>query len=214
MKKQKQFLISLISFLAIVQVAHSQNNFVDLLQIAAFNEDDGIRVTWTSEGEFNSLYFTVERSVNFYDYDSIGFVQAAGISDTLITYSFMDENPPEVPCLYYKLKILYIDSTSQLTNPCDACKIVIIQKKNVLYPQPVTDVSYLLIDGVDRNEAAHVVISDATGRIVYEETIENPYHLTSLFFYCERNYFYGKGLYFLRVFNSKKEVYQTEILVI
>lgn len=65
--------------------------------------DDAIRISWVTAAEVNNEYFTVERSLNGVDFESIGTVAGAGNSNSPLSYQFTDR-PQYHGILYYRLK--------------------------------------------------------------------------------------------------------------
>ena len=70
---------------------------------AYVNPNSTINLNWSTATEINSAYFTIERSINSIDFDSIGNVTAAGNSSSILDYTFTDLRPYQ-RTNYYRLK--------------------------------------------------------------------------------------------------------------
>jgi hypothetical protein len=66
---------------------------VELTSFQAAKNDDDLDLTWTTASEINSNYFLITRSSNGIDFVSIGKIAAAGSSNSILNYSFIDANP-------------------------------------------------------------------------------------------------------------------------
>ena len=67
-----------------------------------------VLLNWTTQSEFNSLLFDIERSNDGKTWTTIGQVNAAGSSGNATSYSFTDISPLSYPNNnYYRLKLVY-----------------------------------------------------------------------------------------------------------
>ena len=78
----------------------------------AQQDEDAVRVQWTTSSEQNSHSFEVQRSLDGETFTTIGTLPAAGFSEQLLTYSFIDEKPEQGEN-YYRLKQNDFDGQSQ-----------------------------------------------------------------------------------------------------
>lgn len=72
-------------------------------EVKPFQND--VKVFWQTASEQENDFFTVERSINGYDFRSIGSVDGAGNSSQLITYELFDKDY-ENTINYYRLKLI------------------------------------------------------------------------------------------------------------
>ncbi len=79
------------------------------VQYALELEGSGIQIgnllEWHTSLELNSQSFTVERAVDGYDFQEIGSIEAAGISDTKQKYRFLDPSIGQNKA-FYRLKLI------------------------------------------------------------------------------------------------------------
>jgi GEVED domain/Beta-propeller repeat len=83
---------------------------VELISFTGREEGRGVRLQWATASEINSSHFAVERSADASTYSSIGEVQAAGHSQSLITY-VLDDPTPFIGWNYYRLAQVDLDGT-------------------------------------------------------------------------------------------------------
>ncbi|PJF33793.1 MAG: hypothetical protein CUN57_01220, partial [Phototrophicales bacterium] len=81
---------------------------IDLVRFVASKRDGGqVSLEWTTASEINNDYFTIERSFDGRNFESIGQVKGAGNSFEEINYSFVDESIAGISSnriVYYRLK--------------------------------------------------------------------------------------------------------------
>jgi hypothetical protein len=96
-----------------------------------------VGLQWTTATEQNSNYFSIQRSHDGADWSSIGQVTAAGNSDQLLQYNFVDEQPL-AGTNYYRLQevdALGASAYSQVRNVDFAASSLAVN----WYPNPVRD---------------------------------------------------------------------------
>jgi hypothetical protein len=76
---------------------------IELIAFNAVPENNKVLTTWSTASERNNAYFTVERSSNATQFEPVGEVSAAGNSNTVLHYSFVDTRPLN-GLSYYRLK--------------------------------------------------------------------------------------------------------------
>lgn len=156
-------------------------------------------LTWYTASESNSNYFTIERSDDGLNYESIGVVAASGNSNNTVMYQFLDERPLGANA-FYRLKQTDIDgSTSELGNQVSMCsdiagflniKDVQISEGNLL-----TVIFETSISGVHQ-----VQLIDISGRVLHSSLIS-----------CEKGLNvvridngFQAGMYLIYIANSKE----------
>ncbi len=122
---------------------------ITLLNFSAAPAGNQVDVQWTTATEVNNSYFTVERSQDGTNFDSIARVETeapGGNSATPLNYSAMDAHP-FAGVSYYRLKTTDMmgNSTYSLIAPVDFTK-----KQNfTIYPNPSK--GNLFVTGLDLN---------------------------------------------------------------
>jgi hypothetical protein len=89
------------------------------IQLTAFNvscNNGEANITWTTQTETNNDYFTVERSIDGINYETVTTVKGAGNSSSPITYTAIDAQP--LPgTSYYRLSQTDFDGKTTHNNP-------------------------------------------------------------------------------------------------
>jgi hypothetical protein len=118
-----------------------------------------VQLQWQTTSEINSSYFLIERSSDGINFSTIGKVSAAGNSNSLKQYSFVDLSPLRVN--YYRLKETDLDGKYTYSKIVTAK----MQDENALnvIQDPVQDVLQLQINASSA-QASHLTIFDLTGK--------------------------------------------------
>ena len=86
---------------------------VELMYFNATPVKDGVLVEWSTASEYNSDYFSLERSIDGQSWKQVQEVQAAGNSTSRIDYDYLDQDPIH-GLSYYRLKQIDYDGTEEL----------------------------------------------------------------------------------------------------
>jgi hypothetical protein len=112
---------------------------ITLLDFNAIVETSQVVLQWRTASEINSSYFAVQRSANGAEFETIGQVDAAQFSQSVLRYTYVDEHPLAGKS-YYRLKMIDQDGTSEFS------KIIFVNFDEQLlqfYPNPTTDILHL-----------------------------------------------------------------------
>ncbi len=140
---------------------------ITLLSFDAVPHDKVVQTGWQTAQEINNDHFTVERSADGITYSAIGTVRGAGNSNSLRTYTFMDENPLQ-GISYYRLGQTDIDGKTTLSS------IVAVDMNSsplpgssgfTLYPNPAQD--KVSINLINTSHGAIINIYNTMGEVVY-----------------------------------------------
>lgn len=139
---------------------------VELLSFTAEKAEQSTLLNWKTTQEQNSDRFEVERSANGVTFTTIGKVTAAGNTQQLTSYSFIDNNPLN-GTNYYRLKQVDVDETYTWS------KIVSVNFSSVskvtISPNPVPN--QLTVKLPVNNRYSWVRIIDATGKLLLQKNI-------------------------------------------
>lgn len=136
------------------------------------NVEDGVLLEWATASEINSQYFTLERSFDGKNFEKVTYVNAAGYSNSMRRYSFLDKVQSEGR-IYYRLHQTDRDGTVQA--PVD---ITVLrngakgERSMTLFPNPTVgkEVS-LSISGLAAEEVAQVEVTTTTGQTITSLTV-------------------------------------------
>lgn len=146
---------------------------VTQLTLHAEAVQENILVGWETTREVNTGNFILERSADSINFSFLNTSPAAGNSNTIRVYSYLDVSPlPETN--YYRLKIVNTNGSFFYSNIVSVKinKPPVIFGPAILYPNPATDIISIHLNG--SNENMLLDIFDATGRkLITEEFIVN-----------------------------------------
>ncbi len=164
---------------------------------------------WITASEINSEYFEVQRSSDGVNFESIGKVHAAGNSNDILQYTFVDYEQPSGTS-YYRLKQYDYDGQNETFN------IVAIDndssnefEMNALFPNPTS--AAMTVNFHSSESGSHFIfINDAQGKEVFAAMIaslqgQNKFSLPT------QNY--ASGTYFVRIVSPKKETISSQIVL-
>ncbi len=87
---------------------------VDLIYFTAERFENAVQIKWSTATELNNNYFTIERSLNGNDFISIGEINGAGNSTSVLNYEFTDD-APFAGINYYRLKQTDFDGNTSFS---------------------------------------------------------------------------------------------------
>ena len=137
---------------------------IELLSFDAICDKGKVNLTWETASERNNDHFTIERTINGVDFETIGTVVGAGNSNQVLKYSFTDSKPLQ-GISYYSLK--QTDIKGEYKN----LKLVAVNcdyvKEFTAHPNP--SLGTFIIEGVEPNN--DVIITDMLGQIIFQTKI-------------------------------------------
>ncbi len=148
---------------------------IELISFEGETLDNGNLLSWSTATEKNSMSFELQRSYDLNDFETIGTIEAAGNSDRLRNYQFIDYDI-STGSVYYRLKMIDLDGEFEYSK-----NIVLNREGNssaqslemVLYPNPVSGgVLNFMISGDQESDKILIEILDVLGNKVHGETIE------------------------------------------
>jgi len=140
---------------------HDENILpVEMLYFEANCENGVNQLLWATASEINSDYFEIQKSIDANSWESLGIVNAAGFSNSLIRYYFEDRNSNKFKYVYYRLKQVDFDGSFSYS------KIILVEADNGWNDNlriQLSQDNYLYVWGTN-NEINNYYISDILGR--------------------------------------------------
>ncbi|OFY87878.1 MAG: hypothetical protein A3F72_03125 [Bacteroidetes bacterium RIFCSPLOWO2_12_FULL_35_15] len=136
---------------------------------AKLNSSKTVDLAWSTASEKNNDYFTIEKSIDAANFESVITIDGAGTSTNTLYYSEVDLNP-YAGTSYYRLKQTDYDGNRNYSN------IVSIDYKKAgtsvnIFPNPNDGNGFNILLTGNENEEILVVLYDATGQEVYSKII-------------------------------------------
>jgi PKD repeat protein len=138
---------------------------VKLLSFSAKAEGKMVLTNWSTAQEINSDYFNVERSTDGIHFETVGKVDAAGYSNSTLSYQFSDTRVPwQFGTIYYRLQSVDKDNKTAYSRTIPV-KIAAHQMFSIT-PNPAS--TYFTIVGEHLKE---VMLMDNAGRKVFSKRL-------------------------------------------
>jgi len=154
------------------EVMNSLDNMYDFflpIELSKFSVNvaqSEVMVAWTTESEHNNDYFSVERSGNAKDFETIARIDGAGTSTATINYNFVDKRPLN-GLSYYRLKQTDYNGEFSYSPILSALVEAPVQKLSVFK----SSVSQITVHLADVEEPNQIALFDMDGFLIFETTI-------------------------------------------
>ena len=184
----------------------------ELLSFSAKRVDEKrVLLEWATSSETNNDYFTVERSVDYVNYEILNTVPGAGNSSTTNYYSLYDKEPYN-GASYYRLLQTNFDGYTEIA----AYAVVFFYNAEVeiigIYPNPAEDqITYYLTNELE-GISLKVEINDVLGRTVMSQT--TSVQLGANRFITDISDLSSGVYYLVLTANSDKEQFKSELKAI
>ena len=117
---------------------------IELASFTAQNTTNAVAINWTTATEENNDYFTIERSADGINYNTIASISGAGNSFTSLSYSYTDNNPL-IGVSYYRLSQTDYNGDSETF---DAVSVAFLNGARIsVGPNPAINFLNIAVDG-------------------------------------------------------------------
>jgi hypothetical protein len=166
---------------------------------------NSVDLSWTTEEEINSDYFSIDRSADGILWNSIGKVAAQNVSDIPVNYSFTDMSPL-TGINYYRLEMVDRDGKSAYSN----VKVVDRHVSGFsVFPNPARDVVNLSL-GTDASPNLTIRLINQSGQLLQEQRLTNAAGSTVTFGLTS----YSPGSYLLEIIDNKGNIQTSKFIII
>ncbi len=143
---------------------------IKLTYFKATVENNFITLYWQTASEENNDYFTIERSADGINYNTIATIKGSGNSNNTINYTYSDKHPINKTS-YYRLTQTDYNGESETFDPVS----VSFFKENgiAIGPNPATDKINIIISNVSEKES--VSIYTLSGQLIKTTEITSNY---------------------------------------
>jgi hypothetical protein len=140
-------------------------------------------LNWSTASESNSSYFAIERSKDQVNWTTLGQVQAAGNSQIVKNYQYLDNNVyngvSSKLTVYYRLKMVDMDGSFEYS-PIESVifgnnvRDVVDNADNFfVYPNPASEGIHVEWDADQVKQPTSLEFYDLAGKLVYTEKVED-----------------------------------------
>ncbi len=140
---------------------------VSLLNFDVEKVENTAHIQWATASEINNSHFIIQRSLDGENVENIGEITGAGNSNTLLSYSFIDNNPPQ-GIVYYRLQQFDFDGKSEIFE-WNSLFFGNEEELNI-YPVP-TNNGLLNLTYSNINADAQVSIITMDGKLIFDKQI-------------------------------------------
>lgn len=166
---------------------------IALLYFNPYYEDGKVKFEWVTASEDDNDYFTIERSIDGINYESIIYVDGAGVSENINKY-YAEDTRLISNIIYYRLKQTDINGKFVRTN-WESVQINKSFENFIVYPNPITDeVNIGFYFNLYSTENLHIL--DLCGNIVYQTFLDLKYGTNDIKIKLPN---LDKGIYFLKI---------------
>ncbi|WP_208503970.1 hypothetical protein [Roseivirga sp. E12] len=132
-------------------------------------KEDQVKLDWVTASEVNNAFYTVERSTDAVNFETIATLDGAGNSSDLLYYSFVDANPVN-GISFYRLK------QTDFSGEFDYSEIRSVKVERQFqatfnaYPNPVVKGDKLRVSyKVDRDQTLSFTVLNTRGQVILSE---------------------------------------------
>ena len=142
---------------------------VEISSLTARRVQKDVRVMWQTVTEKNANRFEVQRSLDGKTFTTVGVVEAAGNSSTLLSYNFIDKGVANIVSgyAYYRLNTIDNDATSEYSSvvSVDLSKDGPSKLQLAVKPMPFGSFLDLTFEADDKATTV-VTLQDVTGKLI------------------------------------------------
>lgn len=166
---------------------------VNLTSFLVRLEDQKVQLDWETSSEMNNAYFEIERSADVKKFEKIGHVAGQINSETLVQYSFTDENPL-AGTSYYRLRQVDLDGKFEFSKIRSVRNETTGTTNTITFgPNPTDEI--ISFKGIKKG--SKIAVIDVYGNEKFATTQDND----SLEIQLDVEK-YGRGLYLVKIFTD------------
>ena len=159
------------SALATVNVTETGLLPVTLIDFSAKNNNDKIDLLWQVASEMNVSHYTIERSSDDQNYESIGQLAANDLANIQVNYNFAD-NFPLKGNNYYRLVMIDKDGTFSYSKTVSANVNNVPSFTLFNVALSASNNNFKINLTTNYQQKMQLVLADVTGRIIYTNQVQ------------------------------------------
>ena len=172
--------------------------------------DDKVEVSWATAEEINNSFFTIERSRDAVNFETVGFTEGAGNSSAIIDYTFIDEKPLD-GVSYYRLKQTDFNGEFDYSEVSRVSLNLEQSSVHQVVPNPVEQGQTFTIEyPVSEAQDVNISMTDASGVSTLNTTF-NVKPENGKIEVSTQNI--SKGLYFIRIIDRNLNSITKKVIV-
>ena len=149
---------------------------------------------WATASETNNDYFEIQRSINGYNWETLGTINGAGSSSYQHNYQFIDAKPYN-PISYYRLKQIDFDKTFSMSYIVNTDFSTLLESIVNLKPNPTKNITSFNWKSTSKNNLL-IELIDFKGETVFNELINIEIGTNTIDLNLSN---YENGLYLIKI---------------
>ncbi len=173
-------------------------------------KDDQVKLDWVTASEINNAFYTIERSTDGVNFETVANIDGAGNSSSLLYYTFVDVNPINGTS-FYRLK------QTDFGGEFDFSEIRSVKVERQFdasfsaYPNPVVQGDKLKISyTVENDQALRLTVLNTRGQVILNE--KRDVKVSEDFFELATSQM-NKGLNLIRILDQNNNVVTLKVIV-
>jgi len=175
---------------------------------------------WSTANEINTSNFTIQRSTDKIEWSNAGKVNAAGNSQIILNYQFVDENVYNGKDanlkVYYRLMMTDLDGSFKISPVRDVqfgnpnSSTLLSSYEFLVYPNPASEGIHVEWDANQLDQPTSLEFYDVSGKLIYTEKVEDQ---TNQHYVDFNQTNIQTGLCLMRVMSGDKAIEYKQIVV-
>lgn len=143
---------------------------IELIRFETAKVNNDVVLSWTTATELNNEYFSLQRSVDGKEFNTIAKIDGAGNSNTILNYQYVD-NKPLSGTSYYRLKQTDYDGKFAFSQ-IRAVKFAYDNEASLaIYPNPTNSKINMYFDGFVNDSKVEMSIYSVNGKLMLTKSI-------------------------------------------
>jgi hypothetical protein len=179
---------------------------------AKLNSSKQVDINWTTASEVNNDYFSVQRSSNGFDFETISKTEGAGNSTTMLHYYSVDKKPLH-GISYYRLMQTDFDGTNTFSQIVPVNNSSSYNEDVIIYPNPVTEYALIALNSTVANASTiSFELFDMLGKKIIGSKLSELTSISDNVFRLDRNNL-AQGTYFYRLTSDNDRMWEGKLIV-
>lgn len=158
--------------------------------------DEKVRIDWVTSSEINNSFFTLYRSRDAVNWETVTTLPGAGNSNKPLAYSHTDYRPFD-GISYYRLQQTDHDGKSKTFDPTGIhCGAGAEEPEWKVFPNPMTDILKVSIVGTTPENNVPLLFYDVNGKVCFSQNVQIDLGLNEWTIDCT---ILSAGTYFVHV---------------
>jgi hypothetical protein len=182
---------------------------IELMSFDAVAKTDVVDITWVTASEKNNDFFTVERSKNGIDFETLKTIKGAENSTSMKNYFVVDNNPL-AGLSYYRLKQTDLDGKYTYSEIRSVNFENETKFEMTVFPNPIQENNSVFVSiNSSKNDKIALTITDIAGQVLAEKDLKLENSSATI----EVKHSFHPGIYFVKVVNHDGEAVFKKLIV-